>query len=211
MALEANDLIEVFKAYHAGTASAPHSLYDVLKDFQPFVAALIALVAAGTAYRGVMAKVNFDREISDRQSVKDRLGIYLRVKSQLQRLEAEAFNATLYLEEAIQLAAKASLRSIDWDSSRFAMEGPFDELEKAWKKIELFPSSAFGDLTHVRNLLVATVSLSDPKLNGQQIDLFIAKKFFERAKLLLELCPRLIKTLDAAIEKLPSLELPLKS
>ena len=165
----------MFKACHAGTISASHSLYDIRKDFQPFVAALIAIIAAAIAYRAAMAKVNFDREISDRQGVKDRLGIYLRVKSQPQRLEAEAFNATLYLEETIQLAAKASLRSVDWDSSKLSMEGPFDEVEKAWKKIELFPSSAFGDVTQARNLLVATVSLSDPKLNGQQIDLFIAK------------------------------------
>lgn len=185
-------------------SSANHALYDILKDFQPLVAAFIALIAAGTAYRGAMARVNFDRELSERQGVKDRLGLYLRVRSQLQRLQAAAFNAT-FLEETIQQASNAVPKSITWDASRFSMEGPFDEVEEAWKKIELFPSVAFADVTDVRNLLVAALSLSDPKLNGQQIDVFVAKKFLDRANQLLKLCPRLIETINVAVKRLPPL------
>ena len=48
-----------------GAASAAHTLYDVLKDFQPSLAALIALAAATFAYRGATAKVRDDRDVRE--------------------------------------------------------------------------------------------------------------------------------------------------
>jgi len=69
-------------------AGAAHTLYDVLKDFQPMIAALVALAAASLAYRGAMAKVELDREMAARQRAKDRLGLLLRFTSQLRRMAA---------------------------------------------------------------------------------------------------------------------------
>jgi hypothetical protein len=61
---------------------AIHSPYDVAKDFQPIVAALIALLAARFAYRAAMARMRFDGRLQDGK----RLGLYLRLKSQVSEL-----------------------------------------------------------------------------------------------------------------------------
>jgi len=39
--------------------------YEVVKDFQPLIAAAVALCAAALAYSGAKAKVNFDRSIHE--------------------------------------------------------------------------------------------------------------------------------------------------
>lgn len=80
------------------------------------MAALIALLAAGIAYRGAMAKVNLDREINDRQNVRDRQGLYLRLNSQLRRLQEQAVHVSMVLEERIGSAKNASIWRIKWDS-----------------------------------------------------------------------------------------------
>jgi hypothetical protein len=41
--------------------------YDILRDFQPTMAALVALGAATLAYFAAMAKLTLDREIAARQ------------------------------------------------------------------------------------------------------------------------------------------------
>ena len=54
---------------------APKIPYDVVKDFQPTIAALVALSAATLAYFAAMAKVTLDRENADRQWSKERIGL----------------------------------------------------------------------------------------------------------------------------------------
>jgi 4-hydroxybenzoate polyprenyltransferase len=50
-----------------------------LRDWQPLIAAFVALGAAALAYNGAMAKVQFDREGSLRTDNRKRLGLYLKV------------------------------------------------------------------------------------------------------------------------------------
>jgi hypothetical protein len=60
-----------------------HSIYDVLKDFQPTLAALIALTAACIAYIGVTAKVRADKEIVENELARKTLGLYLKLAYEL--------------------------------------------------------------------------------------------------------------------------------
>jgi len=48
------------------SALAPFNFVS-LKDWQPLIAAMVALLAAALAYSGAMAKVNFDREEAKNQ------------------------------------------------------------------------------------------------------------------------------------------------
>jgi hypothetical protein len=91
-----SDQVQIVADALTKLASTPRqrTLYDVLKDFQPLIAALVALIAASLAYRGANAKVNFDREIAKRQHTKERLGLYIRLISQLKKL---AFDADIFV------------------------------------------------------------------------------------------------------------------
>jgi hypothetical protein len=72
---------------------APKIPYDILRDFQPTMAALVALSAAALAYFAAMAKVTLDREITERQRAKERIGLYLRLISQ-SCISSRAFRST---------------------------------------------------------------------------------------------------------------------
>jgi hypothetical protein len=63
-----------------------HELYNVLKDFQPLMAAAVALAAAYMAFRGAPAKVTFDRQVDTREQNNRRRGLQFRLRSQLSRL-----------------------------------------------------------------------------------------------------------------------------
>ena len=54
-----------------------------LKDWQPLMAAIIALGAGTLAYRGAVAKVDFDREKEQRDTERKKIGLYLRLRHAL--------------------------------------------------------------------------------------------------------------------------------
>jgi hypothetical protein len=58
----------------------------VLKDFQPLIASLVALLAATLAYQGAMAKVNLDRELNKREQMVRKLSLQVQFQAQLKRL-----------------------------------------------------------------------------------------------------------------------------
>jgi hypothetical protein len=110
---------------------ADHTLYDIAKDFQPAVAALIALSAAGVAWYVGMARIAYDRKVAAFERVSRRLGICLRLRSRA---------------EYLQIAATTFLR--------WLTDGPIDpdrcyellriwpvapEVDEAWKVIEGMP------------------------------------------------------------------------
>jgi len=76
--------------------------YEMLKDFQPTLAAVIALTAAALAYRAAMAKVAFDRGVREQDRTDRKLGLFLRLRrrvemlrAQLERIHAVAKHAAL--------------------------------------------------------------------------------------------------------------------
>src|SRR5690349_9710196 len=68
----------------------PHSLYELLKDFQPTLAAAIALLAAALAYLGATAKVRLDKRIADRDLAHRRLGTYMRARFEIAMISSVA-------------------------------------------------------------------------------------------------------------------------
>src|SRR5690242_51387 len=89
-----------------------------LKDWQPLIAALIALGAASLAYQASMAKVNDDRTTRDRDIRRQRLGVYLRAEHMCNHLR----NRAKSLEE--KTSRFGSRRTIDVSDLSAAIEAP---------------------------------------------------------------------------------------
>src|SRR6266481_3571317 len=64
--------------------------YEVVKDFQPLMSAMIALAAGTLAYWGAMAKVNLDKAEFDRRRKSEQLGLLLRLRAAVDRVSEEA-------------------------------------------------------------------------------------------------------------------------
>ena len=80
-------LYEALKTF-LSAPPAPHPWwYDVLKDFQPLLAAAAALFAAGLAFRASMAKVWFDADEATKKRKAERLAVYLRLQMATGRLQ----------------------------------------------------------------------------------------------------------------------------
>lgn len=149
------ELIDALKEFTGSPAA--QTLYGVAKDFQIFAAAVLALFAARLLYRRAMKRIAFDSQIvqSEHRDAllkrqKRRYGAVLRLQAQMRRLEVDAF---LILK---QLAAPLSVEDGKADQVEWADGlglGDYDELEKAWRKIELYPSSAIFLIDAVRTSL----------------------------------------------------------
>jgi hypothetical protein len=165
----------------AGTASAVGILFIVaiviaaaqpdfkLKDWQVFMAALVALGAATVAYRGAIeaatlahrgateaatltsrsniAKVDFDRENAERERISKKLALFLRLNLTLGTLEFEIGRALDSLKSFAQASEKGPL-------SKSSLRVPYvDELNEAWEKLDLFPPEIINEINEIRNIL----------------------------------------------------------
>jgi hypothetical protein len=162
--------------------------YEILKDFQPLIAALVALTAATLAYRGAMAKVGLDREANERDRYARRVGLYLRLRSQLKRLQSEA---------------KRILRLSD---VKGASEFPtsFSEVENAWLNLELLPDATFDLMEELRLCISRFKDLNDKHLLDPKIvpTAFVAALYYQEFNNFMENSTSLIRALDTAIEDL---------
>jgi hypothetical protein len=125
---------------------AIHPPYDVAKDFQPIVAAVIALLAARFAYRAAMAKVRFDERLQDGK----RLGLYLRLKSQVSELSYRACKIAEALKPLVEDAARRRELEVGWDSAYDIDAHRFDEVVEAWKQIDQFPAHCVSLIDRIR-------------------------------------------------------------
>lgn len=116
-------------------------LYDIAKDFQPSFAAMIALTAAVFAYRAAMAKVQFDREVREKDRQDQRLALLIKLSSGAERPKRA-------LSVVVDKKANHSLETIFIGIPR-----PPDEFEEAWGKLALVPSAVMQDLEHARFLI----------------------------------------------------------
>ncbi|MGW1423195.1 hypothetical protein ACWAT4_24115 [Bradyrhizobium manausense] len=117
-----------------------------LSKWQTLAAALIAFGGAALAYRGAIAKVQHDRAIVERDDMRRKLALYLKLDF--------AFG---------QLIEKARSRGVkftfapgfpDWvfRASDFDLEEP-PELEEAWALLDIFPRHLIAEIRNVRNSL----------------------------------------------------------
>jgi hypothetical protein len=126
------------------TGSAASALYEALKDFQPSLATLVALAAAIFAYRGAIAKVDYDRSVrnSDRSAAK--LAVMLRLRSVARRLSRE-------------LPILAGEIELDGILSNMPIEIP--EFDEAWQSPVTLPADCMEHLDKARYQLNAAKRL----------------------------------------------------
>ncbi|WBL75618.1 hypothetical protein I3J27_21535 [Bradyrhizobium xenonodulans] len=129
----------------SSAALTAHSLYDFVKDFQPMFAAAVALTAAAIAYRGVMAKVNFDRSIDSRTQRSIDLALFLRLRTQLE----SAASLALILRQNLNSPSMRQMK-VDWDKTLY-WECDVSELDEAWKHLDRIPTPCIIAVARARN------------------------------------------------------------
>jgi hypothetical protein len=210
----AQNLFDAFKAFVGSPTT--HSLYSVAKDFQTLATGFLALLAAWVAYRGVMKRIEFDRKASeaerkvailDRQRLK--YGAFLRLQSQMRGLSIAASLKLQQLERSLKIA-EGKTDEVEWvDDLVF---GNYDELEKAWKKIDLFPLGAIFFIEALRSALARTKEteahcLADRNQQGN-IKLVDAKIYRDRCADVERRATHLIDSLEGPIREFAKIERP---
>ena len=119
---------------------------DVSKaeKWQTLMTGVLALIAAGIAYRGATAKVRHDREVLASEITRRKLALYLKIEFAFRQL----------IEEARTKGANLSFPPIGTMqvifARDFAIEEP-PELEEAWTYLDLFPRKMIAEIRNVRN------------------------------------------------------------
>jgi hypothetical protein len=117
--------------------------YELLKDFQPIVAAAIALGAGTLAYVGAMAKVSLDRSIHLERENSRRSALLTRTGYSALIFYAEAENARRKVVPAI-LEAEREIAVGD-----FTLIVP-PEFDEAWNNLDLLSRAASTTLANIR-------------------------------------------------------------
>jgi hypothetical protein len=116
-----------------------------IKDWQPLMASLVALSGGMLAYRGAMAKIDADRDREFREFNRKRMGLCLRVRSALEGINVEAQAKHHIVEVEMGPVGPAWLAGFDFDKS--------EELEEAWKNLDLLPVAVSVEIDQIRHLL----------------------------------------------------------
>lgn len=167
----------------------------ILQNWQTFMAALVALGAAGIAYRAAMAKVAFDREIADRDLRRRKLGMLLRLESAI----APVFARLLAIESAFTWKFYSSRRTLRIED--MAMTEP-DEFTEAWQNLDFFPLETIHDLRLMRHTLKLVVD--EVKILGDGpfvIDTITVPTILQRYKQLTDDLRKSTKRTQASIER----------
>ncbi|WP_457492205.1 hypothetical protein [Tardiphaga sp. P5_C7] len=123
-----------------------------IREWQTLLAAFVALGAATLAYRAAMAKVDLDRDISDRDKRRNSRGISLRAQHAafIALQEAEHFIVELTAPAIGEPDKNVDIREITFSST--------NDLDEAWANLDRFPrhiATLLGevrtDLMNIRN------------------------------------------------------------
>jgi hypothetical protein len=133
-------------------------VYEALKDFQPALAAVIALTAAGLAYTGAMAKVRFDRKMADREFTRRKVAVYLRLRYEI-RVIANIAGEMRSRASGIYNEIKSSEE--EPGGAKALLEGrPFEpffktpSIDEAWQNLHFFPLPLANELDRLRRRLI---------------------------------------------------------
>lgn len=117
-----------------------------LKDWQTLMTGVLALVAAGIAYRGAIAKVRHDREVLAAENMRRKVALYLKLDLACRALS----------EQAQEMDGRLSFPPIGEDRvvrrDEFKLSEP-PELEEAWTYLDLFPVKAIAQVRNIRGKL----------------------------------------------------------
>lgn len=126
-----------------------------LKDWQPLLAACIALGGGALAYKGAMAKVDLDRELADRQVLWDKKAVLIRLQATLLLLRKNAQSSQKFIN-ADAMHSKVGMKLDGLGTPRPEL------LEEAWGSLGWFPPGiAFKIATIRENLTGLKSALSD--------------------------------------------------
>ena len=115
-----------------------------LKDWQPLMAAVVALAGGALAYGAAMAKVNLDAEQNRRAVLRKQISLFLKLQI-----------ATLGLRDAsllILLSAPARGEDDEMKVSEIDIEIPSD-LAEVWENLDVFPVPLIRELAIIRESL----------------------------------------------------------
>lgn len=108
------------------------------------MAAVFAIVASLIAYKGALAKVEFDREISDRDLLRRKLGLFLRLEAALEELNANASQVKDKLQTSY-----LHIKDRNLITEEFLLDEPA-AISEAWDNLDFFPAVMIVELRVVR-------------------------------------------------------------
>jgi hypothetical protein len=111
-----------------------------LEKWQTLLTGVIALAAALIAYRAAMSKVRYDEEREQRDLLRKKLGIYVRVSEAADLVAAEAHHAMRAL----------NMSTPDNDRIHSLRISAPPEFEEAWQNIDLFPLDLVRHISMIR-------------------------------------------------------------
>ncbi|WP_375414643.1 hypothetical protein [uncultured Bradyrhizobium sp.] len=123
-----------------------------LKEWQPLMASLIAFIAGTYAYKGAMAKVNYDRDRELRDLARKRLGLYLRLRYASEKLVVETRNVRM----AVGFNISAGTRKTGVYAIKIAEKSEFNE---SWENLDLFPVSISVHIDAIRTKLPRAIEM----------------------------------------------------
>ena len=111
-----------------------------LEKWQTLMTGFVALIAAGIAYRGATAKVRYDREVADREEMRRKVALFLKLEVALTQL----------YEKARILNNRFAIHRLGWEAADVALDEP-PELEEAWARLDLFPRHVIAEIRNIRD------------------------------------------------------------
>jgi hypothetical protein len=107
-----------------------------LKQWQPLMAALIALGAATLAYRSAMSKVDLDREIHLLERKRRQLGAFLKLRTEITNVQARVITVAVDLQNGLDATAKSG-DADDFDLTELKLTEMIS-FKRIWKSLDLF-------------------------------------------------------------------------
>jgi hypothetical protein len=198
----AQALYDAIKGFMSTSTPRPHPWwYDTLKDFQPSVAAAIALIAAALAYWSATAKIRSDRMTAAADRIERKAGVLLRLRSGVEVIaanyETARENMAAVIQKNIDLPDDAFIGWVDVQMKTFN-----DELNEAWTQLTFLPLDAHRPLQFIRvmchNLELARARLDD----ASQLRKKTLIAFDRNCKNICEQAGALIDVLDKELDKI---------
>ena len=118
-----------------------------LKDWQPLIASVLALMGAGLVYQSAMAKVNFDREVHQAEYRRKTRGLYLRLSFACIIIEHDANRHY----ETFKNDSTSGMGDLSVEVVTLRSTSAVDE---AWQSLDFFPGSVAERLGSLRISLV---------------------------------------------------------
>jgi hypothetical protein len=153
--------------------------YILLKDFQPVVAAIVAVGAAASAFAAVMIRIRFHAAAARRVSVNRKLGLYFRTLVAAEALvslgKSFASEATDVLQQ-LKDEKTGRVDSLSWawcTNQAGDMGKTIPDLNQAWRQLEEMPVES---MSHLQKLRTSARAVAE---DGAKVD----QRFLSRAEI----------------------------